>query len=795
MPRIRLFVAVLLALSMLGLRAQLAVAATITDCPGTESALQTDVANAGNGGTVTLNCASATTITFTSAIHIAQNITITSIGRQVALSGGGTSQIFFVEAGNPTVTLTLNQLTLESGHAPFGGAIAVESPVSSSTGGELLSGTLNVSNSTFTGNSAGQGGAIDNYGTLNISNSTLSANTAAADSVPTGGAIDNEAASNYGVPIVNLVNSTLSGNSASLSGGAIENHGGVNINNSTLTGNSASQGGAIDNGQPLGAFSPQVDLAGTIIANSPSGGNCANHTSAYDSGIVDNGYNLSDDNGADCNLYDLSTDVLNTNPQLDPNGLQNNGGPTQTIALLPGSPAIDKIPTTYTPQGSANRLCSATDQRGVPRPDTNESACDIGAFEFYDPAAGVCPSSETALQSDITNAGPSNTVVLSCPSPTTISFTGAITVGQSMTLDASGSPGAITFNGGNSGRLIIVYSTGDFTMNGLTLAHAAANGDGGAILNSGLTSIINSTLSANSANHGGAVLNNGGTLHISGSTLTGNSAGSNGGAIDNTGKLSVVNSTFANNSAPQGTGGAITNEDTGTLSLTSSTITANSAGFGGAGVYNSAGRVTIGGSIIAANNGSDCVFFKAITDAGYNLDSGTSCGFAGTGDLQNTSPQLAPGGLQNNGGPTQTITLQSTSPAIDHIPTSSGLCPRTDQRGDTRPDGGETVCDIGAYESGASSPTFALVTRFTVRHLGASLLARWTLTRHAAVAGFLLYAGTHRLTRNPLPVHAASWYVYRTYDTTSAPVILRVLLTTGGTVDIHPGSVFQRTRT
>ncbi len=64
------------------------------------------------------------------------------------------------------------------------------------------------------------------------------------------------------------------------------------------------------------------------------------------------------------------------NPKLNPNGLQNNGGPTQTIALLSTSPAIDTIPT-------AN--CPATDQRGNARPDNGESTCDMGAYEFSDP--------------------------------------------------------------------------------------------------------------------------------------------------------------------------------------------------------------------------------------------------------------------------------------------------------------------------------------------------------------------------------------------------------------------------
>ena len=66
------------------------------------------------------------------------------------------------------------------------------------------------------------------------------------------------------------------------------------------------------------------------------------------------------------------------------------------------------------------------------------------------------------------------------------------------------------------------------------------------------------------------------------------------------------------------------------------------------------------------------------------LESGTECGFTGTGDLQNSNPKLGP--LASNGGPTQTLALLKGSPAIDVIPLTSGLCPATDQRGHKRPD-------------------------------------------------------------------------------------------------------------
>jgi hypothetical protein len=106
-------------------------------------------------------------------------------------------------------------------------------------------------------------------------------------------------------------------------------------------------------------------------------------------------------------------------------------------------------------------------------------------------------------------------------------------------------------------------------------------------------------------------------------------------------------------------------------------------------------------SILANSGGQYC---GSVTDGGHNIvdnASHASCNF-GT----NADPLLDPNGLRNNGGPTQTIGLQSTSPAIDAIPIA--LCPNTDQRGFARPDSEDSTsanpaCDVGAFEFGASN--------------------------------------------------------------------------------------------
>jgi len=134
------------------------------------------------------------------------------------------------------------------------------------------------------------------------------------------------------------------------------------------------------------------------------------------------------------------------------------------------------------------------------------------------------------------------------------------------------------------------------------------------------------------------------------------------------------------------------------LAINNSTIAFNSAKWGG-GVANSDGTVNVKNTIVAGNTvhaggaGPNCDSSGTITTS-YNLESGSDCGFTGTGDLQGADADL--GSLQDNGGPTWTHALSADSPAIN-----AGSCtdiagnPVTiDQRGVLR----ISPCDIGAYE-------------------------------------------------------------------------------------------------
>jgi hypothetical protein len=294
-----------------------------------------------------------------------------SIGVDLNILGSNATTTIIDGGGGPTVVsissasahVALSRLTIRNGGGRYGAGI-------------LNRGTLRVIDSTLSGNVAfssfvALGGGIDNTGTLTVSNSTLSGNSARLECsrpcVAEGGGIFNS-----GTLTIN--NSTLSGNSAVRSGGngfggGIFNleGGRVTINNSTLSGNSAdtSGGGILNNGA--------ATLQNSIVANSPSGGNCSGTTGTGT--MTSKGYNLSSDGSCD---FDGPGDLNNTDPMLGP--LQNNGGPTQTMALPSGSPAVDAGNRSGCTDGLGHLL--KTDQRGKPRPDTEDTGgCDIGAFE------------------------------------------------------------------------------------------------------------------------------------------------------------------------------------------------------------------------------------------------------------------------------------------------------------------------------------------------------------------------------------------------------------------------------
>ncbi len=257
---------------------------------------------------------------------------------------------------------------------------------SSAGGGGIFNdtdGTMTVSNSSLSGNeSVGLGGGIGNLGMLTVTNSTLSGNILELEGE--GGGIGN------GGTLI-MSNSTVSGNIAYPfkafpgQGGGIFNDATATISFSTIVGNFAYSGGN-NGGGGIFQSGGTLTLKSTLLASNSTGGDCSG------TGTSD-GYNLSDD--TTCTFLTATgdqSDITNAATYLGP--LQNNGGPTSTIALLggsPGSTAIDAIPVSPTNDCTdAFGVIVTTDQRGVTRPQG--SGCDIGAYELA-PQVTAAPSS------------------------------------------------------------------------------------------------------------------------------------------------------------------------------------------------------------------------------------------------------------------------------------------------------------------------------------------------------------------------------------------------------------------
>ncbi len=241
-----------------------------------------------------------------------------------------------------------------------------------------------------------------------------------------------------------------------------------------------------------------------------------------------------------------------------------------------------------------------------------------------------------------------------------------------------------------------IYSTGILTLNNSTLSSNSASLGGGGLYTTSAVVGNNLTIAGNhsSQNGGGVYLTTVGSFSVTGVTFTGNSATGIGGGIYSNSAVVLTNATLWGNTGSQG--GAIYSDADAILILINSTLSTNSASAGG-GFYN-LGIGLLEFSVLAHGaSGGNCVSSGGtLQSTGYNISDDTTCTaiLTGTGDLNNTPAGLNPAGLQNNGGPTLTVALLPTSPAVNHQPT--GACPTTDQRGVARPQG--PACDSGAYE-------------------------------------------------------------------------------------------------
>ncbi|MCW5201474.1 hypothetical protein VU12_00855, partial [Desulfobulbus sp. US4] len=559
--------------------------------------------------------------------------TVTGANQTSASSNGGgilnygtVTLIYSTVSGNSTEqygggiynlgTLTLSHSTISDNWANFGGGIYNNS-----------NGTVTLTDSTVSSNNTGHqpgigGGIFNNGGKITLTNSTVSGNLADIR----GGGIYNSA-------YMMLINSTVTGNRTSGSygeGGGIYNNSTLTLTNATVSENLA---GGIGGGIYNNSWNKTTFFSSIISGNQASGG--GNEIYNYQSSnIIADSYNFfghSDETDAQAffSFTPGSTDRTATSDGTNPTALSailsplaDNGGPTQTHALVLGSPAIDL---------DIGETCSSgltEDQRGYPRPFGE--GCDAGSFEvnctsnIIVDAGGVCTLADAVTAAN-TNA-PSGGCTAGCGNDT-------ITLETDVTLEAAlpQISSIITIEGqghfisGNNdenvGSVLHITATGNLTLNDITITEGTGyeywDGSfesyyGGGIYNKGNVTLNDSAISGNTNSqiffsYGGGIYNaSSGTVTLNDSAVSDNTAYSSfsgaGGGIYNSvgGTVMLTNSTVNGNLAKNG--GGIYNY--GTAMLTNSTVSDNTASgssySSGGGIYNySDGTVTLTNSTVS----------------------------------------------------------------------------------------------------------------------------------------------------------------------------------------------------
>ena len=312
-----------------------------------------------------------------------------ALNNNISLEGPGSSNLtvqrdssaamFSVFTVNSGKTASISGITITGGNAVNGGGVD-------------NFGTLTVSGSSFTGNSASVGGGLYNFNTATVIDSTFTDNVASGshNGGLGGGGI-------YNLSILTVKDSSFVGNFAN-DGGGIGSTGMLTVTDSVFASNSA-------NGEGYGGGIKNTGTA--TVTDSTFASNYAFGDQGRGGGIWNNSLTLTVTNstfagnlnlrgGSICNLsgrltlnntissdnisggYTGSNNLIGVNPLLGPLG--NNGGPTQTMALLPGSPAIDAGSNALAVDANDNPL--TTDERGVGFPRILGHSVDIGAYEF-----------------------------------------------------------------------------------------------------------------------------------------------------------------------------------------------------------------------------------------------------------------------------------------------------------------------------------------------------------------------------------------------------------------------------
>ena len=610
-------------------------------------------------------------------------------GQTITLDSG------WANAGDTSALLVDDDLIIEGLTSGEGVILAID-PLAERRHFDVSSMTsLTLSDLTLTGgNVSGGGGALRNQGSLTLHRSTFTGNVAAE-----GGAILSSSDSS----LLSITNVTFAGNTASSDGGAIWSGAANNsLQNVTIVDNTS----GVDGGA-LAVSQQSVTLTNVILSRNTDG--------------IDSNANFNAINGGSIhaasrnNLIDISAESLGIGTLAD------NGGPTQTVAILADSPARN---------AGVSVSGIDSDQRGIPR--LIEDAVDIGAVEFIPSSLVV-----TVLDSDSNgNSSPGDLSFYEAvrladfePDASTITFDPLLFEDGSQVVTLTDSN--ITSN--EFGRSAFIISTdvsivGPSGMHGLTIQSDFGSGASDEetfrafqVEAAGRLSLTNVTLTGfesrgadgvsgddASAGVGGAIYVSGGELELSAVLLTNNLAsggdssgnagdGFGGGVYVDGGTLSAVNTTISGNSAIGGTGvingkgvGGGLAVRNGQIELLNTTIANNNASEGGSLYVVGDGGVVLvdlNNSILAdsvANND----YFEATFNSGTVTDTGThnlieagASAFSGTNTLS-VDPQLNL--LADNGGPTRTHAPLPASPIIDAGNDASIGSISVDQRGEAR---------------------------------------------------------------------------------------------------------------
>jgi CSLREA domain-containing protein len=484
-------------------------------------------------------------------VNAKQSVIIQGLGAdRIAVNGNNASGVFAVGNSMPA---QINELTITGGrtNGTSGGGLQDE-----------LQNSLTLNNDVFTGNSNQAIFADD--GMLTLDGTTVSGNQTFdvggglflfnENAIITNSAICNNAATdgsgiyfqNDNAFALSIVNTTISGNTAS-NGSALSLVGSSGSSSVALTddtiSNNANAAATNTGGVGISIFRGVINatLNGTIAS-----GNTANgaESDLFGTFAASRSYNLIGTGGNLVNGTNHNQVGVNS-PLLAPLG--NYGGPTQTMALLPGSPAID-AGSTFNDAGN-NPI--TTDQRGDPR----HSTPDVGAYEAArgslvvtttadedngtsDPLYGTGTSLREAVNYAETLTGPQ-----------TITFAPAL-AGDTITLSATGHSDGQT----GASALGITGSNTNITIDcgsQITLSGGVANTRGFYVGTGATLSLQNITISHFvDFGFGGSIFSVG-TINVTACTFFANSAGEEGGAIEvHNGSATIANSAFNENTAP-----------------------------------------------------------------------------------------------------------------------------------------------------------------------------------------------------------------------------------------------------